>query len=104
MKKYILAILSLLAFNINAQQAGNLTIGGIGILGTNQMTMTSTGYTNNNTYDVRVFNLQGTTIIFSNSVSKGNAIIGTIAVNNDFLTLHPHEMLYGTGMSGSIIQ
>jgi hypothetical protein len=78
--------------------------GSIGILGTNQATMTSTGYTNNNTYDVRVFNLQGTTIIFSNSVSKGNAIIGTIAVNNDFLTLHPHEMLYGTGMTGSIIQ
>ena len=78
--------------------------GSIGIFGTNQATMTSTGYTNNNTYDVRVFNLQGTTIIFSNSVSKGNAIIGTIAVNNDFLTLHPHEMLYGTGMTGSIIQ
>jgi hypothetical protein len=82
----------------------NVFAGSIGILGTNQATMTSTGYTNNNTYDVRVFNLQGTTIIFSNNVSTANAIIGTIAVNNDFLTLHPHEMLYGTGMTGSIIQ
>ena len=72
--------------------------------GTNTFTMGSTGYTNKNPFDVRIFELQGTSITFTNLTSKVGFSIGTISVNNDFLILHTNECVQGTGMTGQIVQ
>lgn len=86
--------------------AGTFTGNGSGLSNpaTNTYTMTSTGYTNSNPWDVRIFKLQGTSILFTNLTSRFGFSIGTISVNNDFVILHTNECVTGTGMTGQILR
>lgn len=72
--------------------------------GTNTFTMGTTGYTNLNPFNVRVFELQGTSLVFTNLTSKFGFSLGTLSVNSDFLTLYTNECIIGTGVTGKITQ
>ena len=78
--------------------------GGFSTTGTYTNAITSTGYTNSLGFDVRLIDLQGTSIYLTNTINGHNIVIGTITVNNDFLILHNNEAIKGTGMTGVIWQ
>jgi hypothetical protein len=99
--------------NISLQMSasGNVTLRGVNVpalsvntVGTNTFTMLTTGYTNRNAFDVRVFALQGTGITFTNFTSKQGLSLGTLSVANDFLMLHTNEAVFGTSLTGKILQ
>lgn len=78
--------------------------GGFNTTGTYTNFLSATGFTNQLGFDVRVLDLQGTSIYLTNIVNGRAVSIGTISVNNDFLTLHTNEAIKGTGMSGIVWQ
>ena len=71
---------------------------------TNTYTIGTTGYTNNNAWDVRVFELQGTSLTFTNLTSKIGFSLGTISVNSSFILMHTNDAITGTGVTGQIFR
>jgi hypothetical protein len=55
----------------------------------------STGITNTTGVELRIFGFTGTSVTFSNGVTKRNVSLGTMATGQ-MLILQPNEMLYGT--------
>jgi len=58
--------------------------------------MAPTGYTNTGMKSIRVFGFTGTTVTFSNALSKINFPIGNISNPGQMLILQPNESLTGT--------
>lgn len=90
--------------NVSANGSGITNVSSINPTGTNSYIMGSTGYTNRNQFMVRIADLQGTGINYTNLTSKYGFSIGTILVSNNFFILYSNECLTGTGMSGKVMQ
>ena len=88
---------------VNLSTITNASIKNLSVTGTNAYAMTSTGYTNLNSFEVRV-SFSGTLVTFTNLTSKVGFSFGTITAPVETWMLHSNECLKGTGMAGTIKQ
>jgi hypothetical protein len=78
-----------------AFDTGTLTAS-IGSFSTNSIGFGATGITNTTATNLRLFGFTGTTVMFTNTITKRNVSLGTIGTGTS-LILQPGEALYGTG-------
>jgi len=78
---------------------GGVNVNGLGSTATNTYSMTSTGYTNTGTKNIRIFDLTGASLVFSNAQSTFNFTMTNTAY--PFVVISPNESITGTGCQAS---
>jgi hypothetical protein len=80
---------------------GSISVAGYGSTATNTYSMTSTGYTNTGTKNIRIFDLTGLGLVFSNALSTVHFAMTNTAY--PFVVISPNESITGTGCQASAL-